>query len=188
MTELNSCPVCESDALSPEIYSEEIEHTGTRLQIEGLERMRCAVCDADPVLTPQIRRNQVRIADAKRRSANLLTGRDIKAIRESLGMSQPEAAHIFGGGANAFSKYERGEVIQSVPMDRLLRVAATYPWAVDSLRILAGQSQPSQAVTRGEASNSWNYGERARLRSTRNFRAGNRVDVSDSPWKAAVNE
>jgi HTH-type transcriptional regulator/antitoxin MqsA len=29
---------------------------------------------------------------------------------------------VFGGGRNAFSKYERGEVSQSVAMDKLIRV------------------------------------------------------------------
>jgi len=45
---------------------------------------------------------------------------------------------IFGGGANAFSKYERGEVIQSVPMDRLLRLVARYPVLLVELALKAG--------------------------------------------------
>ncbi|WP_354470402.1 type II toxin-antitoxin system MqsA family antitoxin [Marinobacterium sp. MBR-109] len=34
---------------------------------------------------------------------------------------------MLGGGRNAFSKYERGEVAQSVAMDRIIRVCQTHP-------------------------------------------------------------
>ena len=62
------CPVCERGTLSAERYSEQIQHNGKSLTVEDLERCRCDTCDADPVLTEQIRRNQVRICDAKRQA------------------------------------------------------------------------------------------------------------------------
>jgi len=43
-----------------------------------------------------------------------------------LGLTQHAASSIFGGGLNAFSKYERGEVIQSKAMDKLIRVSCRY--------------------------------------------------------------
>lgn len=39
----------------------------------------------------------------------LLTPDDIRHIREKLHLTQYEAAEYFGGGVNAFSRYERGE-------------------------------------------------------------------------------
>lgn len=133
-----TCPVCGEGTLTPETYSEQMEHNGKLLTVSGLERYRCSQCDADPVLRDQIRRNQVRLCDARRLADGFITGEQIRALRERLGLSQPEAAGIFGGGANAFSKYERGEVIQSLPMDRLLRCAEAFPLLVDVLRRVAG--------------------------------------------------
>ena len=102
--------------------------------VSGLEHYECTTCGADPAFPDQIRRNELIIADAKRRSHGLLTGAEIRELREELGLSQTEAADLFGGGANAFSKYERGEVIQSVPMDRLLRVVHAFPHLLGVLR------------------------------------------------------
>lgn len=82
----------------------------------------------------QVRRNHARVVDARRRADGLLTGREIRALRKSLGLSQKDASEVFGGGTNAFSKYERGEVVQSVAMDRLLRLVARYPLLLDDLR------------------------------------------------------
>jgi HTH-type transcriptional regulator/antitoxin MqsA len=132
------CPVCERGTLSTEKYTEQIQHNGKSFPVEDLERCRCDTCGADPVLTDQIRRNQVRICDAKRQADGYFTGHEIRCLRERLGLSQPDAALLFGGGPNAFSKYERGEVVQSLPMDRLLRCAAAFPMLVDYLRVLAG--------------------------------------------------
>ena len=65
--------------------------------------------------------------DAWRKIDGLLTAQEIVALRNKLGLTQQDAAKIFGGGANAFSKYERSEVIQSVAMDKLMRAALDVP-------------------------------------------------------------
>ncbi len=51
----------------------------------------------------------------------------VRAIRERCGLSQREAAQVFGGGAKAFEKYESGEVAPSSSMTRLLLLAAKRP-------------------------------------------------------------
>lgn len=128
------CPNCNANALSPETYSESFEYQGRPLKVDGLQSMRCANCGADPVLNHQVRANQIRIADAKRASDGLLSGAQIRELRERLGLSQSRAAEIFGGGVTAFSKYERGQVIQSEVMDKLLRAALAIPQVVPFLQ------------------------------------------------------
>jgi HTH-type transcriptional regulator/antitoxin MqsA len=56
-----------------------------------------------------------------------LTPLVIKAIREVCGLTQQEAARVFGGGPKAFEKYEAGEVAPSSSMRRLLLLAARRP-------------------------------------------------------------
>jgi HTH-type transcriptional regulator/antitoxin MqsA len=58
---------------------------------------------------------------------SVLTPLVIKAIREACGLSQQDAAKVFGGGAKAFEKYESGEVSPSSSMTRLLLQAAKRP-------------------------------------------------------------
>ena len=67
-----------------------------------------------------------REARAKAKHA-ILTPLVIRAIREACGLSQREAARVFGGGPKAFEKYEAGEVAPSSAMTRLLLLAAKRP-------------------------------------------------------------
>jgi HTH-type transcriptional regulator/antitoxin MqsA len=78
--------------------------------------------DEDNVIRAAARRE----ARAKAKRAPL-TPLVIKAIREACGLSQQEAARVFGGGPKAFEKYETGEVAPSSSMMRLLLLAAKRP-------------------------------------------------------------
>lgn len=142
--EMLICPECEEGQLSAGTRTIEITHLGASLRVPDLECYRCALCGTETVKPQQIRRNEIRIADARRSAQGLLSGNHILRMREHLGLSQSEAAELFGGGPNGFSKYERGVTIQSVPMDRLLRVAFAFPWIVEFLR-----TETSVGVTAG---------------------------------------
>jgi len=122
----NTCPICETGTLSKQVHTGEIQYRGRAVQVDGLEYSLCDKCGADPVLAKQAKRNQVRFSDAKREIDGLLSSADIRKARRYLGLTQHAASSIFGGGLNAFSKYERGEVIQSKAMDKLIRVSCRY--------------------------------------------------------------
>ena len=57
----------------------------------------------------------------------LLTPDKIKKIREKLKLTQSNAAEIFGGGVNAFSRYERGETPIPRPLSQLLLILKNHP-------------------------------------------------------------
>jgi len=132
------CPICDESALEAGTYTGTIEHAGQELQVSGLEYWECPTCGADPVFPDQARRNHLRFQDARRRADGLLTGDEIAVIRRRHDLTQADAAKVFGGGANAFSKYERGDVIQSKAMDRLLRLAAEDGMVFRRLQEMAG--------------------------------------------------
>ncbi len=115
-------------------------YKGQQFSLNDSEYSVCRECGFDVVLPRQKRRNEARIRDEHRRIDGLLTGPQIKAIRKRLGLTQAEAARLMGGGDNAFSKYERGEVTQSVAMNQLLLVLAAVP---DALEILATRKSPA---------------------------------------------
>src|SRR5690625_613092 len=102
------CPVCEKGHLTPQTYSEELEYRGKTLRVDGLEGYLCDTCGADPVFEDQIRRGDAKFQDARRQADGLLMGSDIRDFRKSFRLTQQQASKIFGGGTNAFSKYERG--------------------------------------------------------------------------------
>jgi HTH-type transcriptional regulator/antitoxin MqsA len=59
----------------------------------------------------------------RKRIDGLLSGIEIRAIRERYGINQKQAALLFGGGPVAFSKYENDDIAQAESMDKLLRLA-----------------------------------------------------------------
>lgn len=178
------CLECENGHLTASLFADDFQHEGQPVHVDGLECYVCGQCGADPVFPDQIRRNERRIADAKRRSDGRMTGDEIRAVREQFGLSQQEASELFGGGVNAFSKYERGAVLQSVAMDRLLKATAYYPFLLDFLRIESRQAEretPRAEVARYQA------GPRLDLRAgafSSRALTGNVVDLSsvDSRW------
>jgi len=146
-----TCSNCDAPALAPLTYSNHFKHGHSSIQVDGLTCLVCAKCGTEIITPEQVRANHRVIADAKRKADGLLTGDEIRAIRERLALTQQQAALVFGGGANAFSKYECGDVIQSVGMDRLMRVTAHFPLILAFLKLQAGMPGALQLNT--------NYGD-----------------------------
>jgi HTH-type transcriptional regulator/antitoxin MqsA len=131
------CPNCEVGTLSATTSTETITYEGKPLNVQ-MEFSVCGVCHEEIVTPEQARANDVRFADAKREASELLSSGEIRAVLKRCELSQADAARVFGGGVNAFSRYERGEVVQSKQMDLLLRVSRDLPVARDYLIGLAG--------------------------------------------------
>ena len=145
------CPICTTGEIELFSAMDEIEYKGQTLPVE-VEYAVCQHCGEEMILPEQIKRNDCRTRDAWRKADGLLTGEEIAAMRKKLGITQQEAAERFGGGANAFSKYERGEVIQSQAMDNLMRLAMEdEPVRVNEwLRNRAGLQKPESKSDYGE--------------------------------------
>lgn len=146
MREEDLCPNCEKGALVAISYVHGMEFRGSRLLVENFGAMECSNCHLKSMTTEQIRANQKLVANAKkaiieriRGEESLLSGDDIRRIREKLGLTQIGAAEIFGGGPTAFSKYERNEVVQSRTIDRFLRLAEMCPEIVRTLKCISAQ-------------------------------------------------
>lgn len=125
------CPVC--NTANPEIisYSDTVDFRGMELDVENLQESKCRNCGNKWVTGEQrahnnsvMRNAYALVRDELREKHGLLTGQEIAHMREIFALNQREAAALFGGGYNAFNKYESGEVLQSFPMDRLLRLSA----------------------------------------------------------------
>jgi HTH-type transcriptional regulator/antitoxin MqsA len=116
------CADCGGNTLQAFTEAEQFDYKGHTLTVD-VEYSVCSQCEAETIFPDQIKRNDCRARDAWRKADGLLTGAEIVVLRKQLGLTQQQAAQLFGGGTNAFSKYERGEVTQSVAMDKLMRLA-----------------------------------------------------------------
>lgn len=143
-----NCPLCGVGALEPCIYGRDMAYKGVNIHVEGLQYAYCPECEAEITMPAEMDSNAqlIRVAYQAERARvkaeqNLLTGEQIRAIRESLGITQRIAAKIFGGGPTAFSKYEAEEIVQNTAMDKLLRVADAMPSAFAWLADQAGEQE-----------------------------------------------
>lgn len=129
------CPQCEAENVDILNYADDVEHKGFILSVEGLQEHICNSCGHDWKTQEDYAHNfeilkaaYAVVRDKKRVEQGLLTAKEIENIRRRFGFSQREASTLFGGGYNAFNKYESGEVLQSFAMDRLLRMTMAFGW------------------------------------------------------------
>jgi HTH-type transcriptional regulator/antitoxin MqsA len=103
-----------------------IEHAGMTTAVEGLSGWRCNECgevefDAESAQRYAAAGDELVLRDRERQS------REIRRIRRKLGLSQIAAARLTGGGHNAFSRYERGEVTPLPAVVNLFRLLDKHP-------------------------------------------------------------
>lgn len=136
----NKCSKCGSSNFKVCIEPDDFIRNDQSFTV-NVEHSACQNCGYEVIFTEQIKRNDCILRDAWRKIDGLLTAQEIVDLRNKLGLTQQEAAKIFGGGVNAFSKYERSEVIQSVAMDKLMRSALEVPGIFSWLKQQAGLKQ-----------------------------------------------
>lgn len=123
-------------------YSDVVDFKGLTLEVDGLTQTICGKCGFIWTTPGQeldnlgvLKAAFVEERDRARAELGLLSGEQIASALEQLQLSKSEAAALFGGGPNAFTKYINGEVLQSIPMDRLLRLTVGFgKFAVEYLR------------------------------------------------------
>jgi len=113
------CPFCGEGTLNHEIKDTEYSYKGHTLLI-AQSGMYCNGCD-EAILEPEdLKSNRVDLQSFRSRVDHLLEPNQIRRIRKALGLTQKEAATTFGGGHNAFSRYELGELAPPKTLSMLL--------------------------------------------------------------------
>ena len=116
------CPICGLGQVSIQTVMTDVEHAGRHGQVPTAFKL-CNHCGSEFADADIARVNKRAMLAFRKRADGLLAGSEIRALRERVGLSQKQAAILFGGGPVAFSKYENDDVSQSEAMDKLLRLA-----------------------------------------------------------------
>ena len=141
MTQIGTnCTACGEGVLQFNSRIRRVEYKDTFLNIEII-RPVCTVCGAS-IITNDLKKDYRRKLNlAKKQHDGLLSGEEIKCIRKKYNLTQPQASEIFGGGPVAFAKYEKDDILHSIAMDKLLRVARDQALCFRHLEYLADRSQ-----------------------------------------------
>lgn len=117
-----TCSICGEGQLSEQMSKNAVTYKGETAELDSFFAV-CDVCGVEQADAHHLRNNKRQMIAFRKQVDGLLSGSQVTALRERLGITQAQAAEIFGGGPTAFSKYESDDVAQSEAMDKLLRLA-----------------------------------------------------------------
>jgi HTH-type transcriptional regulator / antitoxin MqsA len=129
------CPSCAAAKMVRDkrdvLYTYKGEST-TLFQVSG---DFCPACDESILNAAESRRTMnLMLAFNKQVNASIIDPDYIMKVRKKLDLDQREAAEIFGGGVNAFSRYENGKTKPSLALVKLLRVLDRHPDLLKEIR------------------------------------------------------
>jgi HTH-type transcriptional regulator / antitoxin MqsA len=134
------CPICGGEASAVRLERE--VHIGKRTAVVDDEFFRCAQCGEELYEPGQLDAVMLRASDAIRRDLGLLRPLEIKALRESLELSQAEFERLLGVGMKTVVRWEKGTVFQNQATDALLRAIREVDGVAEFLSERTGVALP----------------------------------------------
>ena len=122
------CPNCGAAELVRDTRDLPYTYKGETTVIEGIAGDHCPACGEavfDAAASRAISADMK--VFAKQVNAALVDPAFISAVRKKLRLDQQEAAEIFGGGVNAFSRYETGKTRPPLALIKLFKVLDRHP-------------------------------------------------------------
>ena len=120
------CPSCGVAKLVSDVRDVPYTYKGESTVLPQVTGEFCPACDESVLDAAESRRTMdLMLAFNKQVNASIVDPEFIVSVRRKLGLDQREAAEIFGGGVNAFSRYENGKTKPSLALLKLLQVLLT---------------------------------------------------------------
>ena len=129
------CPVCGAAKLIHDTRDLTYTYKGESTVIAAVTGDFCPVC-AESILDERESNRVMQAMRAFSRQVNsaVVDPGFIASVRKKLDLDQREAAQIFGGGVNAFSRYESGKTKPSLALVKLLKVLDRHPDLLNEVR------------------------------------------------------
>ena len=120
------CAECGSTTQPFEHETFTVAYDGAVSQVADLSGWRCGSC-GEVAFEPDSAARYAAAGDALIVQARARQAKDLTRIRTRLGLTQEGAALLTGGGHNAFSRYERGEVPPMPAVLNLFKLLDRHP-------------------------------------------------------------
>ncbi len=129
------CPICGAAELVRDTRDVPYTYKGETTSIHGLTGDFCPACAKVVLDRAEADRYGAAVrAFHKQVNAASVDPAFIAAVRRKLHLDQKEAAEIFGGGVNAFSRYENGKTKPPLALVKLLKVLDRHPDLLNEVR------------------------------------------------------
>lgn len=129
------CPACGAARLVRDTRERRYTYKGEATTIPAVVGDYCPAC-GESVLnaTESARVSAAMLAFNRQVNASMVDPVFIASVRKKLALDQREAAEIFGGGVNAFSRYENGKTKPPLALVKLLKVLDRHPELLNEVR------------------------------------------------------
>ena len=123
-----NCPICGAAELVHD--TRDIPHTykGEVTTLHAVTADFCPACGESVLDAKESRRVSQLMREFRQQiNAAIVDPQFVATVRKKLDLDQRQAAQIFGGGVNAFSRYENGKTKPPLALVKLLRVLDRHP-------------------------------------------------------------
>jgi HTH-type transcriptional regulator/antitoxin MqsA len=129
------CPACGSADLVRDTRDVPYTYKGESTTLPAITGGYCPAC-GEAVLDSKesARTSALMLEFNKQVNASIVDPAFITSVRKKLKLDQREAAEIFGGGVNAFSRYENGKTKPPLALVKLLKVLNRHPELLDEVK------------------------------------------------------
>jgi len=129
------CPVCGAAELIHDTRDLPYTYKGETTMIPGVTGDFCSACDE--VILDRVNGDRFsELVGAFQRQVNaaIVDPSFIVRVRKKLSLNQQEAGEIFGGGVNAFSRYEKGKSRPPLSLVKLFKLLDRHPELLREVR------------------------------------------------------
>ena len=122
------CPACAAAKLVHDTRDLPYSYKGESIVIAAVSGDFCPACGEAVLGIAESNRTSAAMLDFNKQvNASIVDPGFIAKVRKKLALDQREAAEIFGGGVNAFSRYENGKTKPPLALVKLLKVLDRHP-------------------------------------------------------------
>jgi HTH-type transcriptional regulator/antitoxin MqsA len=130
------CPNCGAAKLKRDTRDLPYTYKGESTVIPAVTGDYCPACNEGVFdMAESERANALMLDFNKQVNASSVDPEFIASVRKKLRLDQREAAEIFGGGVNAFSRYETGKTRPPLALVKLLKVLDRHPDLLAEIRM-----------------------------------------------------
>lgn len=132
---MKNCPECGAPFPVHDVKDVSFTYKGRSTLIPAVSGHHCASC-GEVTLDREAVDRYGDLVEAFQRQVNgeLVDPAFVLSVRKKLGLDQREAGEIFGGGVNAFSRYENGKAQPHPSTVKLLKLLDLYPELLEKVR------------------------------------------------------
>jgi HTH-type transcriptional regulator/antitoxin MqsA len=136
------CHICGKGELVEETRDTPYTYKGRKTVLKNISGEWCPSCGEVFLRKGEIDNYMIAVKTFKKQvNASLVDAEYVATVRKKLKLDQREAANLFGGGVNAFSRYETGKAVPPVALVKLLKILDGHPELLEEIRSSGRTSQ-----------------------------------------------